>query len=803
MSNERRIYKNYYLADRKCVDISAATAKENVGTLCVTDKIACWPKYSYDGDAALEITPAEKGKKFAVSIPLLNCDFSDKEVLSIAVNGSTPCDMIKIEIYGANGEKSVDEINFFNDRWSRLLVSVKDNPALSRAEKMDIEFYSVKGIPVENENAYIGEIYFGNVVDLQFERGDFKRYFTTAEQLENGENYIDYTFKNGGSLVFPQFEKARYSVLNAIISTKDSVKITAENLGECENFRLFIVTDKQRSFNEKRFAEFKIEKGGLKTVIVGIEGLTHKDGERLAGLKIEPATDCGELRIYDVAPVQEKDIIGDDLGRAYMKKQPVKVKNPYAFSIGGKTYNVKDFGAKGDFYSDDTDAIQLAIDTAANAGGGKVVLKNGRFVATHIVMKSGVELNIAEDAMLVQSEKPAHYKYSVAYEHDNFYYSIQWAHNFLVHNKPLVYGNKISNFKVTGKGRIRMADTGSEALCGGWPYYDIHCNALIHIVPIMFNKCSDFEVSGITVTRANSYHLFTAHCKNAFINDVKFIDPRCLSADGIGANGSSNYLIANVLMVTNDDGITLNPGYIDPRGYDGNYWDCTPGDDNSIRNFEICHSYINSAYGGWGKAIAFIPWGKSAENQEYEMTENVCVHDCILKGGHAVGTWCDDPYHGKQPFDGTETDDYSPVADIVLKNNLYLSKCDLLTVNVTNMVSDTDELKSSVNVVNGDFHDRLCNWHKSEGVVKKPEEDGVRLSDKQGIEQILSSVAGDNSFAFEVCGNGEVFIDGTVEKFSCAEKTVVTISKKYKTVKNIRIGVKAENKATVYTVKRV
>ena len=803
MSNERRIYKNYYLTDRQYVDVSRAVAKENVAALSMTDRIACWPKLCYDKDAALEILPAEKGKRFSVSIPLGGRDFSGKEVLSIAVNGATPCDMIKIELYGENGEKSVDEINFFNDRWSRLLVSLKDNRAVFRAEKMDIEFYSVKGIPVENENAYIGEIYFGNVVDLQFCRGDFKRYFTTDEKLENGENCLEYSFERGGALVFPYFPKARYSVLNAVISTKDSVKITAENRGECEAFRLFVLTDRQRDFDEKRFVDFKIGKGGRRTVIVNIEKLARKDDERLAGLKIQPLSDVGKLLIYDVAPVQEKDIIGDELGKAYMKKAPVKVRNPYAFAVKGKTYRVKDFGAKGDYYSDDTDAIQLAIDTAAAADGGKVVIEGGRFVATHVVMKSGVELHIAEGAMLVQSENPAHYKYQVAYEHDNFYYSIQWAHNFLVHNKPLVYGNGIRNFKVTGKGRIRMADTGSEALCGGWPYYDIHCNALIHIIPMMFNKCSDFEISGLTVTRANSYHLFTAHCENVFVNDVKFIDPRCLSADGIGLNGSKNYLIANVLMVTNDDGITLNPGYIDPRGYDGNYWDCTPGKDNSIRNIEICHSYIDSAYGGWGKAIAFIPWGKSAENQEYEMTENIFVHDCILKGGHAVGTWCDDPYHGKQPFDGTETDDYSPVSDVVLRNNIYLSPCDLLTVRVTGMVSDTPELKSSVEVVNGDFHDRLCNWNRSEGMAKNPDEDGVKLAAGQELYQTLSSVPGDNSFAFELCGSGEVFIDGTTKKFSAAEKTSIVIGKKYGTTKNVRVGIRTDDRAEVFEVKRI
>ena len=373
-----------------------------------------------------------------------------------------------------------------------------------------------------------------------------------------------------------------------------------------------------------------------------------------------------------------------------------------------------------------------------------------------------------------------------------------------------------------------MADTGSEALCGGWPYYDIHCNSLIHIIPIMFNKCTDFEVSGVTIARANSYHLFTAHCKNVFINDVKFIDPRCLSADGIGINGSKNYLIANVTMVTNDDGVTLNPGYIDPRGYDGNYWDCTPDADNSIDNIEICHSYINSAYGGWGKAIAFIPWGKSGENQEFEMTENVFVHDCILKGGCAVGTWCDDPYHGKQPFDGTETDDYSPVADITFRNNLYLSKSDLLTVKVTNMVSD-NELKSSVEVVNGDFHDRLCNWKRSGAVEFSLSDSCVRLGgnvegadnaaaknvikenvamenaengENGEIRQILSSEKGMNRFAAEVLGKGVLFIDDEKTPFDVTEKTVITVEKQYRSVKNIAVGVASDGKATVYRIEK-
>ena len=197
------------------------------------------------------------------------------------------------------------------------------------------------------------------------------------------------------------------------------------------------------------------------------------------------------------------------------------------------------------------------------------------------------------------------------------------------------------------------------------------------------------------------------------------------------------------------------------------------------------------------------------------MTENVFVHDCVLKGGCAVGTWCDDPYHGKQPFDGTETDDYSPVADITFRNNIYLSKCDLLTVKVTNMVSD-NELKSSVEVVNGDFHDGLCNWKRSGAVEFLQGEGFVRLGGNGGIadnaaaenvengeiRQILSSEKGNNKFAAEVLGKGVLFVGDEKTPFDVTEKTVITVEKQYRSVKNIAVGVASDGKAIVYRIEK-
>jgi len=47
--------------------------------------------------------------------------------------------------------------------------------------------------------------------------------------------------------------------------------------------------------------------------------------------------------------------------------------------INGAVYNVLDYGAKGDGVNDDTSAIQAALDTAFNSGGGKVFVPAGVF----------------------------------------------------------------------------------------------------------------------------------------------------------------------------------------------------------------------------------------------------------------------------------------------------------------------------------------------------------------------------------------------------------------------------------------
>ena len=219
---------------------------------------------------------------------------------------------------------------------------------------------------------------------------------------------------------------------------------------------------------------------------------------------------------------------------------------------------------------------------------------------------------------------------------------------------------------------------------------------------------------------------------------------------------------------------------------------------------EVRNCYLNSHYGGGGKAIAIIPWGKSAPNQEYSLIHNVYVYDCILDGGHSVGTWCDDPFHGhdESVFDNTETNNYSPVDGITILNNTYLSVCDLQTLAVTNMVSDCG-LRSATHVVNGDFADGLCNWQATGGGAFDGVEKCVRLSAGQSLRQIICSTRGESEFAFEVRGSGEVFIGRKRVPFCLPERGEARVRVRHNGEKNIGVGVRAQTDVNVFAVRKI
>ncbi|MGH9327162.1 MAG: glycosyl hydrolase family 28-related protein, partial [Terriglobia bacterium] len=58
------------------------------------------------------------------------------------------------------------------------------------------------------------------------------------------------------------------------------------------------------------------------------------------------------------------------------------------------TFNIRQYGAKGDKVSNDAPAIQAAIDACNRAGGGEVVVPPGNYFSGGLIMKSNVTLRL-------------------------------------------------------------------------------------------------------------------------------------------------------------------------------------------------------------------------------------------------------------------------------------------------------------------------------------------------------------------------------------------------------------------------
>ena len=384
--------------------------------------------------------------------------------------------------------------------------------------------------------------------------------------------------------------------------------------------------------------------------------------------------------------------------------------NPYHFDLPDYTVSVTDFGAKGDAMTNDTEAIQAAIDAVAQAGGGRIVIPGSsdfygrRYVVTNLLLRSNTELHFEKGAILWQSQLKDDYDYEVTYGHDGVIPGINWTHNLHVSNLPLIQAANIHHFKVTGHGTIRMMDTGSvEGV--DMPGYASGCPDRIHCIPLGFFCVDHCVCQDVEITRSNNYHTEFNHSTNVYIANVKLHEVKCVSGDGFGVAGAKHVFVNRCFMQSNDDGIVMSCHYYDPRGI--LWWTNMKDEDNSCRDITTAHSYINS---GGGKALAFITWGTSDPIQEREEISDIYAYDNYLTSVNPVGTWPDNPYAGKQPFDNTETDDYSPVKNVRILGNRYEGNCTLGPIACTNVITDCG-VHSTNNFRNGDFTlGGLANW---------------------------------------------------------------------------------------------
>lgn len=214
-----------------------------------------------------------------------------------------------------------------------------------------------------------------------------------------------------------------------------------------------------------------------------------------------------------------------------------------------ESYNVTDFGAKGDGVHLDTDAINNTIIAAANAGGGTVVFPAGKYLSFSIRLKSNITLHLNAGATLIAANMNEH---PGAYDTpepniwgDSLHYQ-DFGHSHF--RNSLIWGEDLENIAITGPGLIygkglqKWGDTkpglGNKS--------------------IAFKKCRNVTLRDFSVLHGGHFAILATGVDNLTINNLKIDTNR----DAIDIDCCQHVRVSDcALNSPNDDALVLKASY--------------------------------------------------------------------------------------------------------------------------------------------------------------------------------------------------------------------------------------------------
>jgi polygalacturonase len=184
-------------------------------------------------------------------------------------------------------------------------------------------------------------------------------------------------------------------------------------------------------------------------------------------------------------------------------------------------------GAIGDGRTDNTAAIQRAIDSCHRSGGGRVTVPRGVFVSGGLVLYSYIELHLQAGAVLKGSTRLADY--------------------------PL-------GCFLKAKGCTDVQLTGTGTLDGsGQAFYNADFQPLPRPQPfLLFDTCTFVRIRDIKLIQSPAHAIRLVGCQQVVVDGIYMDFPeRSPNTDGIDIVDSRDVHISNSTLITGDDAICL------------------------------------------------------------------------------------------------------------------------------------------------------------------------------------------------------------------------------------------------------
>ena len=208
-----------------------------------------------------------------------------------------------------------------------------------------------------------------------------------------------------------------------------------------------------------------------------------------------------------------------------------------AGSIGEAFFNVVAYGAVGDGATNSTKAINSAIDAAASAGGGTVLVPAGRFLSGSIVLKSNVTLHVEPGATILGSNDEKDFPEVEGW----------WSNN------------------IHADGALNIAITGGGTIDGRGQYWWARIKRGEKRINrpnlVGMRNCRGVLIRDVKLINSPMWTVRPIFCTNVTVDRVSICNPAdSPNTDGINPDSCSNVHISNCHIDVGDDCVTIKSG---------------------------------------------------------------------------------------------------------------------------------------------------------------------------------------------------------------------------------------------------
>ena len=239
-----------------------------------------------------------------------------------------------------------------------------------------------------------------------------------------------------------------------------------------------------------------------------------------------------------------------------------------------RSFDIRDFGATPGGSVKNTAAIRKAIETAATAGGGRVIIPAGKWLTGPIHLENNINLVVSAGAEVLFSQDVKDYLPVVFSRHEDtecYKYS------------AFIYANGKKNIAVTGGGILngqgrpwwsfkeerkaaeaRVIEMGNDNIPVEQRIFD--GTGGNELRPAFFQpmNCTNVLVEGVTFRYGAFWTITPTYCENVIVRRVTIVtlgaEGHTPNGDGVDPSSCTNVLIEYCSFDTGDDCIAIKSG---------------------------------------------------------------------------------------------------------------------------------------------------------------------------------------------------------------------------------------------------